>query len=470
MKAMRLWMLTIVMSLASVTLTGQGPAKPRLPNFTPPGAGQQPQQQQRYSGNPIDVDYQDADLRMVLRQLADIGQINLVVDPTVRNEKVNVKLTQVPWDQVLEIVLKNHQLGWEPVGNVGRVAPLELIQKEHEQQEASIASRMSETFELNYAKGADLEKMFNSQGVLSKYAKTQFDERTNTLLVTGRQDDLDAARKLVTRLDMPEKQVEIEARIVETDHNSARALGIQWGVNGRMLPELGNTTSLAFPNNGTVSGRATNTQGRPAQQSPNDPRQQSPLDSTGTAVNLGVPGATSAMGISLGAINGALNLDVALSALETKGKLKILSAPKVTTQNNVLAEVTQGFEIPFQTVSNNTVTVNFRDAALKLTVTPHITGADTIVMDVALENGFPDFSQAVNGNPSIKTQKATTRVQVTNGDTTAIGGIVINKESTSNDQTPGVSRIPLLGWLFKRNSNSSENQELLIFITPRVIR
>ena len=460
----------IVVSLflmASVTALGQAP---QAPNFARPGTSTPPAQGRQYTGAPINVDFQDADLRMVIRQLADIGQINIVVDPTVRNEKVNVKLTQVPWDQVLEIVLKNHQLGWESVGNVGRVAPLELIQKEREQQEASIAVRQSETFELNYAKGSDLEKMFNSQGVLSKYAKTQFDERTNTLLVTGRPDDIEAARKLITRLDAPEKQVEIEARIIETDHNSARALGIQWGINGRMLPELGNTTSLAFPNNGTISGRATNTQGRPAQQGPNDNRQLSPIDTTGSAVNLPVPGATSAMGISLGAINGALNLDVALSALETKGKLKILSAPKVTTQNNVLAEVTQGFEIPFQTVSNNTVTVNFRDAALKLTVTPHITGADTIVMDVALENGFPDFSQAVNGNPSIKTQKATTRVQVTNGDTTAIGGIVINKESTANDQTPGVGRVPLLGWLFKRNSSSNENQELLIFITPRVIR
>jgi type IV pilus assembly protein PilQ len=183
-----------------------------------------------------------------------------------------------------------------------------------------------------------------------------------------------------------------------------------------------------------------------------------------------VTGATSALGLSLGAINGAFNIDVALSALEHKGQLKILSAPKVTTQNNKEAEVTQGFEIPFQTVANNTVTVQFRDAALKLTVTPQITAANTVIMRIVLENGIPDFSRAVAGNPSINTQRATTQVQVADGMTTAIGGIVQTTESIAKDATPGVSKIPLLGWLFQRNSNSSESNELLIFITPKIIR
>jgi type IV pilus assembly protein PilQ len=142
----------------------------------------------------------------------------------------------------------------------------------------------------------------------------------------------------------------------------------------------------------------------------------------------------------------------------------------VTTQNNKLAEITQGFLVPYQTVSNNTVTIQYRDAALKLTVTPQITAANTVIMAIALENGTPDFSRAVNGNPSINTQRATTQVQVADGVTTVIGGILQTTEQSNLDQTPGVSRVPLLGWLFKRQQNSNESQELLIFITPRIIR
>jgi len=224
---------------------------------------------------------------------------------------------------------------------------------------------------------------------------------------------------------------------------------------------------LAFPNRGTVGGRVTE-QGA-VSQGPNDPR-ASVLENSATAVNLPVPGATSAFGLSMGAINGAFGLDVALTALEHQGKLQILSTPRVTTQNNKEASVTQGFQIPIQVVANNTVTVSYRDAALKLVVTPQITGANTVIMRIVLENGIPDFSRAVNGNPSINTQRADTQVQVADGVTTVIGGILQTQESSALDQTPGVSRIPLLGWLFKRTDTRSDSQELVIFITPRIIR
>jgi type IV pilus assembly protein PilQ len=172
----------------------------------------------------------------------------------------------------------------------------------------------------------------------------------------------------------------------------------------------------------------------------------------------------------MGAINGALNLDVALSALEHTGQLKILSTPKVTTQNNNLAEMTDGFQVPIQIVANNTVTVQYKDAALKLLVTPQITAANTVIMSVQLENGSLDFSQAVNGNPAIRTQRANTQVQVADGVTTVIGGIVQTTEQELSDSTPGMSKIPLLGWLFKSNLTKNQTQELLIFITPRIIR
>jgi type IV pilus assembly protein PilQ len=289
------------------------------------------------------------------------------------------------------------------------------------------------------------------------------DPRTNTIIVMDLPDRLQTVTALLGALDRPEPQVEVEARIVQTTREFARAMGIQWGLNGRATPAIGNTTGLAFPNNGTLNGRtgATNT--------PNDTRATG-NDSTATAVNLPVSGATSAIGLALGAVNGAFNLDVALSALERTGKGRILSTPRLTTQNNVAAEVTQGIQIPIQTVANNTVTVSFKDAALTLQVTPQITSANTVIMQITLENATPDFSRQVNGIPPIDTQRARTQVQVDDGATTIIGGIFISREQISNERTPILHRVPLLGWLFRRDTTSDESRELLIFITPRIIK
>jgi type IV pilus assembly protein PilQ len=320
---------------------------------------------------------------------------------------------------------------------------------------------------LNYSPAAEVKDLLEQARIVSDRGSVDFDERTNMLIIQDTPAQLAQIELLLVDLDQPEPQVEIEARIVQANRDTARALGVQWGFNGRMAPELGNTTGLAFPNNGTVGGRVTE-QG-PVQQRPNDPRAGA-LEAAGTAVNLPVPGATAAVGLSMGAINGAFNLDVALTALEREGDLKIMSTPRVTTQNNKQAEVTQGFEIPIQVVANNTVTVQFKPAALRLIVTPQITAANTVIMRIELENGFPDFSRAVNGNPSISTQKAVTQVQVPDGMTTVIGGIITTRESSSTDRTPGLANIPLLGWLFRRSSDTNESQDLMIFITPRIIR
>jgi type IV pilus assembly protein PilQ len=178
---------------------------------------------------------------------------------------------------------------------------------------------------------------------------------------------------------------------------------------------------------------------------------------------------TSAIGIALGSINGALNLDVALSALERSGKGRILSTPRVSTQNNIEAEIMQGVQIPIQTVANNTVTVTWKDAALVLRVLPQITTANTVIMRIVLENGSPDFARAIQGNPPINTQRANTQVRVVNGDTTVIGGIFLSTEQATQSRTPGLANVPVLGWLFKRNELNDESRELLIFITPRII-
>ncbi len=199
------------------------------------------------------------------------------------------------------------------------------------------------------------------------------------------------------------------------------------------------------------------------------PAPEPQFDAAATGVNLGVTGASTALGLAMGSVNGALNLDVILSALERQGQGRLLSTPRVTTQNNVEAEMTQGVQIPIQTVANNTVTVTFKDAALTLKVTPQITAANTVIMRVSLENAAPDYSKSVNNIPPIDTQRAITQVLVNNGDTTVIGGIYVSSEQTNKDDTPGLSRLPLLGWLFQRNGVNDESRELLIFITPRIL-
>jgi type IV pilus assembly protein PilQ len=463
-----MWVAAAGLVLAAV-LTTVGPARE-----TTLLAAQQAPTLHEFSGSPIDVDYQAANLRTVLRQLSEIGGINLVIDPSVPTAlNVDLKLRQVPWDQVMDVILRTSGLTYDLEGTVLRVLTREARTKELDDQvrqkrATAAAPDLTVTrIRLNYATAASMAELLKSARLISDRGTVEVEERTNMLIVRDLDSNIADIRSLLTDLDRPEPQVEIEAKIVRTNRDTARALGVQWGVNGRVASELGNTTGLAFPNNGTVGGRVASEGDN--RQGPNDPR-SSELERRATAVNLPATGASSAIGLSMGAINGAFGLDVALSALEHEGKAQILSTPRVTTQNNKTAEITQGFQVPFQTVANNTVTVQYRDAALKLTVTPQITAANTVIMQVALENGTPDFSRAVNGNPSINTQRAETQVQVGDGVTTVIGGILQTTETVSTDRTPGLGSLPLLGWLFKRDDVRNESQELIIFITPRIIR
>jgi type IV pilus assembly protein PilQ len=478
MKRTRLWIASVAfataMGLASAGAQDQGTARSTAPASPAPDQIQATAARFRqFSGTPIDVDYRAASLREVLRQLSDIGGVNLVIDASVPPAAaIDLKLTQVPWDQVMDVVLKTGALTYQMDGTVIRVMTRDARRKELEdeahQKRASQQAPDLETMhhKLNYAQAAEVKRLLDA-ALLSDRGSVEVDERSNMLIIRDVRAVLDQMRPVLTEVDQPEPQVEIEARIVQANRDTARALGVMWGFNGRVAPELGNTTGLAFPNRGSVSGRVTQ-QGN-VTQGPNDPR-ATDIERTGTGINLGVPGATSAIGLHMGAINGAFAVDVELTALERKGELRIISTPRVTTQNNKEAVITQGFEIPIQVVANNTVTVNFKDAALKLTVVPQITGANTVILQIALENGFPDFSRAVNGNPSINTQRAQTQVQVVDGVTTVIGGIMQSRESNATDRTPGISHIPLLGWLFRRDSSAAESQELLVFITPRIIR
>ncbi len=450
----------------------QPPAPPppiQSPTAAPLSQQIGPDTQKKYVGTPITLDFSGADLRTVLRVFADHSGLNILIDPGVPATPQDFLLKEIPWDQAMEIVLRANQLGYEVDGTVIRIAPLRVLEDEQKQQQSLTAARALagdlrvQVFSLSYAK-ADAMSPLLVKSTLSQRGQIQVDTRTNTLIITDLADRLQTTADLIATLDRPEPQVEVEARIVTTTRDFARAIGIQWGLNGRMTPEIGNTTNLAFPNRGTLGGRLGQ------QGAAGTDIRATPGDQTGTAVNLGVPAPNSAIGLALGAVNGAFNLDVALTALESSGKGRVLSSPRLTTQNNVLAEIAQGVEIPIQTVSNNTVTVSFKDATLKLLVTPQITAAGTVIMQVEIHNAVPDFSREVNGIPPIDTQRALTRVQVQDGETTVIGGIFVSTEQTSNDRTPGLSRIPLLGWLFKRNSVLDESRELLIFLTPRIIK
>lgn len=417
----------------------------------------------RFQGDPVTLDFQGADLRSVLRTFAEISGLNIVIDPTIQGT-VDVSLRDVPWDQALDIILKANKLGYAVDGTVVRIAPIQVLSlEEEERRKLTEAQALSGelrilTVPLSYAK-AELLVGILTRSALSTRGEVQVDTRTNTLIIRDLADRLTSAAELVKALDRPQPQVEIEARIVQTTRDFARAIGVEWGFNGRVDPALGNTTSLAFPNSGSLSGRTGGVQG---------PTQGD--SSADRGVSLGLPAPTSALGIALGAVNGAFNLDVVLSQLESSGRGRLLSTPRVSTQNNVEAEITQGVQIPIQTVANNTVTVSFKDAALTLRVTPQITASNTIIMRVLVENATPDFSRAVNGIPPIDTQRATTTVLVADGETTVIGGIFVSLEQASNDRVPLLHRVPLLGWLFKRDENSDESRELLIFITPRITR
>jgi type IV pilus assembly protein PilQ len=454
-----------------VTPTSQPPAAPPSGQAPPPAAltSKTPQEsvvgrgERQYTGHPVSIDFQGADLRAVLRVFSEISGLNIVIDPAVQGT-VDVALRDVPWDQALDIILRANKLGYSIDGTIVRIAPLTVLAEE-EGQRRRLADEQALTGELrvltktlSYSKAEELRELL-LRSALSRRGIVQVDPRTNTLIITDLPAALATASELITALDKPQPQVEIEARIVQTTRNAARALGVQWGILGRMTPELGNTTPLAFPNQGSLTGRAG------SQGPTGDPNSQTP-----SGVNLPASNPTSAIGLMLGSVNGAFSLDLALSALESSGNGRILSTPRVSTQNNVEAEIMQGIQIPIQTIANNTVTVSFKDAALTLKVTPQITAANTIIMKIALENAAPDYSRSINNIPPIDTQRANTQVLVKDGETTVIGGIYVSREQVTNDRTPGLSKIPLLGWLFRRDSTSDESRELLIFITPRIAK
>jgi type IV pilus secretin PilQ/predicted competence protein len=429
-----------------------------------------------FTGHPISLDFKDGDLQDIFRLFADISGMNVVVNPGVSG-KVTLKLNEVPWDQALDLILKANGLGYTVEGNVIRIARLTDLQREETErrkleEEKQLAGELGTlTQRISYAKAQELSDVVKRAGALSARGSINVDPRTNTMIVKDLPRFLDRVRELVAELDRPTPQVEIEARIVVTTRNFSRDLGIQWGFSQVQTPQFGNTTNLAFPHSIVINGSAVPAAGGI---SPGGglavPAGIGPQAGRGYLVNLPAAGFNTGIGVSLGNILGNFNLDAALTALESQGRGRLLSTPKVTTQNNMPAEIKQGVQIPIQTVANNTVTVSFKDAVLTLKVTPQITEAGTVILGLEVENNSPDFAREVNGIPPINTQSAKTQVLVRDGATAVIGGIYQSTEQTQQDRTPVLGSIPILGYLFRNRSVRSENNELLLFITPRIIK
>ena len=420
--------------------------------------------QKQYTGEPFSFDFKDIDIKDLFRFIADISGLNVILDPSVHGS-VTLKLTEVPWDQALDLITKNEGLGYTIEGNVIRIAPLSKITAEEQARRDAEKAQMlnaplvTKVKPLSYAKATSADAVVKR--LLTQKGSSIVDARTNTIIITDIDTNIDAVTNLLDTLDSRTAQVIIEARIVETTKSYSQGFGIQWGFRGIMDPAFGNNTSLQFPNNLLVGGNAIrSTSGITG----------NPLG--GYAVNLPSQQApNSALLLSAGNILDTFRLDLALMALESSGNGRILSSPKVATQNNTRAEIVQGTQIPVQTIANNTITTVFVQASLRLSVTPQITAEGTVIMEVEVENNRPNLAIAqFTGTPGIDTERAQTTLLVEDGGTAVIGGIFTAEDDYSQSRTPLLHRIPLLGWLFKNTNITRSNKELLIFLTPRIMR
>jgi type IV pilus assembly protein PilQ len=404
-----------------------------------------------YTGEPIDLRVANSDVTEVLRTFAQISGLNIVVQPGVQGQ-VTAELDNVPWDQALEQILKINGLSYELEGNVMRIAPIAILRQEaQEKQQLAQAQALSIPLRtvfrrLSYADSNQIATLLRSgqAGLLSQRGSVIVDQRTNSLIIKELPQYMDTVISVIDRLDTPEPQVMIEARIIETTKRFTRDIGIQWGFDGIASAATGNTTGLLFPNN---------------------------IDAGG-GVNLPGGGDAGTIALRLGNVLNTFQLDLALQAAESEGLINILSAPKVATLNNQPASIQSGVQIPIQTIANNTVTVQYVNATLQLNVTPQVTAEGTVMMDIQIQKREPQLAFLVPGatNAPISTKEASTRLLVRDGGTAVIGGIYRVSTDQGEDRVPGLSNIPIIGHLFKNRSRREENEELLIFITPRVIK
>ena len=419
----------------------------------------------KYTGEPISVNLKDVDLKDFFRLIHEISGLNVVLDPNVRGT-LTIVLDDVPWDQALDIVLKNNALARQLEGNVLRIATIDTLKNEAENRRAQVEAealavdKVTITRFLSYAHSKDVVPAL--KGFLSKRGTVVSDDRTNALIISDIPAVLPQIERLIQQMDRKTQEVEIEARVVAATRSFARDIGTQLGFGwGNGPSAVGGATSV-----GPSPILVGNT--------PNPMYIVSGSGSNGVSIplfsNLGVTGPTS--GLSFVNASNAVRVDAILTLAESRGLLKILSRPRVVTQNNIQAVVKQGVRVPIVTQAQlgGPPTVSYVDAFLRLTVTPQITSEGTIFLNVDVENTTPDFGHTVNGNPELLTQQATTQVLVTDGGTVVVGGVIQTNNSLNIQQVPLLGDIPVLGNLFKRRTIQTSNQELIFFITPRIIQ
>ena len=418
----------------------------------------------KYTGEPISVNLKDVDLKDFFRLIHEISGLNVVLDPDVHGT-LTIVLDDVPWDQALDIVLKNNALSRQLDGNVLRIATMDTLRREADgrraQQEAEsmAVERVTVTRFLSYAHSKDvvatIKKFLSSRGDIVA------DDRTNAVIISDIPGTIPGVDRLIQQLDRKTQEVEIEARVISATRSFARDIGTQLG--------------LGWGNGSSTAGGGVSAVGVSPITAFNTPNAAYPIVGTGSGAqvplfsNLGVTGPTS--GLQFINASNAVRIDAILTMAESRGLLKILSRPRVVTQNNIQAVVKQGVRVPVESAATlgAPATITYVDAFLKLTVTPQITVENTIFLNVDVENTTPDFGHAINGNPTLITQQATTQVLVTDGGTVVIGGVIQSNNSVAVDQVPLLGSIPWLGNLFKHQTVKSSNQELIFFITPRVI-
>jgi type IV pilus assembly protein PilQ len=419
----------------------------------------------KYTGEPISVNLKDVDLKDFFRLIHEISGLNVVLDPMVHGN-LTIVLDDVPWDQALDIVLKNNDLSRQLDGNVLRIATVDTLRKEAENRRAQIdaealaVDKVSITRFLSYAHAKDV--LLPVKKFLSQRGDVVADERTNSLIISDIPAVLPQIDRIIQQMDRKTQEVEIEARVVAATRSFARDIGVQLGLGwGNGTTGLGGVQGVGV--SPIVVGPQVGNPLYPVVGAPG--ATQVPLFS-----NLGATGPTS--GLQLINATNNMRIDLILTMAESRGLLKILSRPRIVTQNNIQAVVKQGVKVPIVTTSqlNGPPTVTYVDAFLRLTVTPQITSEGTIFLNVDVENTLPDFGNEVNGNPTLITQQATTQVLVTDGGTVVIGGVIQTQNSLSVSQVPLLGDIPYLGNLFKHRTVKTSDQELIFFITPRIIQ
>src|SRR5581483_3736221 len=399
-----------------------------------------------YTGEPISLNLKDADIKDVLRTFAQLTGLNIAVDPDVGGS-VTVDFIDVPWDQALDLILRQNGLTYVLEGNVMRVGKIDRLaaetaaQRRLQDEERLNVPLQTVSFLLSYAKATEIQSLLRE--LASPRARIIVDARTNQLIISEIPQYLQTMRNLIDSIDVPTKQVVIEARIVETTKNFLQQYGFSWGFRGSLDPALGTGTGLVFPNRvGIVGG--------PFDFGPGNP----------------------VLALTMSDVLGTFNLDFALNAAEAEVLVKVVSAPRVTTQNNQSAEIQSGFQIPYQTRVNFTTTVTYVDATLRLQVTPQITEAGTVIMEISVQKNEPATGLAVEGGAGtpLSTRQARTKLMVRDGGTSVIAGIYQTKDNNSQTRLPFIHQIPVIGNLFKTHNISSTHDELLIFITPRIVR